>query len=53
LCTTAAILAIGSADPFIRALAPSELTVNASKRRWSEIRSRLQLDADAEISDLT
>jgi hypothetical protein len=39
------------ADPFLRHH-PSELTVNESARRWSAIRSRLEANVDADISDL-
>jgi hypothetical protein len=39
------------ADPFLRHQ-PSDLTVTASARRWSEIRSRLEANCDADISDL-
>jgi hypothetical protein len=40
------------ADPFLRHGIPNELTVNESARRWSAIRSRLESDVDADLSDL-
>jgi len=40
------------ADPYIRHLAPSELTVNASSRKYLAIRSRIAANPDADISDL-
>jgi hypothetical protein len=39
------------ADPWLRHRT-SELTVNASTRRWSLIRSRLEADVDADLDDL-
>jgi hypothetical protein len=41
-----------NADQFIRRSSPSELTVNESARKWSAIRSRLEADANADVSDL-
>jgi hypothetical protein len=43
---------MGSADPFIRSLAPSELTVNASRRSWLEVQARLEKNCDADVEDL-
>jgi hypothetical protein len=41
------------ADPYLRhAPGGSELTINASARRWAEIKSRLEADATADVSDL-
>jgi hypothetical protein len=39
-------------DPFLRHLSPSSITVGESSRKWSEIRSRLEVDVNADISDL-
>jgi hypothetical protein len=39
------------ADPFLRHR-ESEMTINESRRRWAEIRSRLERDAEADIDDL-
>ena len=38
-------------DPFLRHKS-SDLTINESARKWSQIRSRLEADVDADLDDL-